>query len=57
MRPISVIGMPWWVELVSIVLPVLIGLGMVFVKTTMQRRKIIEDEQARDGNVVTGGLL
>jgi hypothetical protein len=49
--------MPLWVELVSIVLPVLIGLGMLFLKMTMQRRKIIQDEQVRAGNVMTGGLL
>jgi uncharacterized membrane protein YhdT len=34
-------GMPFWIELVSIVLPVFIGLGLVFLKAIMQRRKIV----------------
>jgi hypothetical protein len=43
--------MPWWVELVSIVLPVAFGLGMVFLKTTMQRRKSAVDGSAIDRKV------
>jgi hypothetical protein len=38
-------GMPW-IELVSIVLPVFIGLGMVVLKKIMLRRKIIEPPKA-----------
>lgn len=45
--------MPSWVELVSIGLPVLIGLGMVFLKTFMRRSKVIDGRSASEGNVVT----
>lgn len=51
MPPISVIDMPFWVELVSITLPVFIGIGMVFLKT--KRRKVIDGRSASEGNVVT----
>jgi hypothetical protein len=43
------IDMPSWVELVSIVLPVVFGLGMVFLKTTMQRSKVIDGRSASEG--------
>jgi len=48
--------MPWWVELVSIVLPVALGLGVVFLKTSMQRRKSAGDRSEIDDRVETALL-
>ena len=45
--------MPSWSELVSIVLPVAFGLGMIFLKTTMERSKVIDGTSANKGNVIT----
>jgi hypothetical protein len=46
--------MPSWSELVSIVLPVAFGLGMVFLKT--KRRKVAKDGSAINDKVVTTAL-
>jgi len=44
--------MPSWSELVSIVLPVVFGLGMIFLKTTRQRPKVINGRSASEAKHV-----